>query len=108
MTSKLPDAIASYYAAEKASDGDALARCFAPDGLVRDEGRTQTGRAAIAEWMADAKRRYRHSTEVVGVTGGGDDYDVTVRVSGAFPNSPLTLTQRFRLADGVIKTLEIG
>lgn len=108
MIGTLPEAIESYYAAEERTDADALARCFAPDGEVRDEGQARIGRAAIAAWMNDAKRRYRHRTEVVGVTGGGDAYDVTVRVSGAFPNSPVILTQRFRLAGGAIRSLEIG
>ena len=108
MSSKLPDVIASYYAAEQRSDPEALARCFAPDGVVRDEGHVRAGRAAITAWMADAKRRYRHSTEVLGTSGGEDACDVTVRVSGTFPNSPVTLVQRFRLADGAIRSLDIG
>ncbi len=108
MTIMLPDAIASYYAAEQTNDFETLARCFAPDGSVRDEGATRQGRDAIAAWISDAKRKYRHRTEVLGVNERDGAYNVSVRVSGTFPNSPVTLEQRFRLKDGAIVSLEIA
>ena len=108
MAPPLPDAIASYFAAEAANDFDALARSFAVDGIVRDEGHIWQGRAAIAAWMADAKGKYHHHSEVLGMTTRDGVQVVTVKVSGPFPNSPVTLEQRFRLADGAIQSLEIG
>lgn len=107
MTTTLPDAITSYYAAEQAGDFEALAHCFAPDATVRDEGQARTGRAAIAAWMAEAKDKYRHQTEVLGTRERDGAHVVSVRVSGQFPNSPVTLEQSFRLADGEILSLEI-
>jgi ketosteroid isomerase-like protein len=107
MMPTLPEPIAAYYAAEQANDFEALARCFAADASVRDEGATRAGRAAIAAWMAEAKAKYRHRTEVLGVSGSDGAYTVSVRVSGQFPNSPVNLEQVFRLADGEIQTLEI-
>ena len=41
MATTLPDPIAAYYAAEQSNDAEALARCFAPDATVRDEGATR-------------------------------------------------------------------
>jgi hypothetical protein len=38
----------------------------------------------------------------------GEDWIVSVRVSGTFPNSPVTLDQRFRLSGDTIAALEIG
>jgi hypothetical protein len=38
----------------------------------------------------------------------GDAWIVSVRVSGSFPNSPVTLEQRFRLSGTSIAALEIG
>jgi hypothetical protein len=38
MLTALPKSVAAYFAAEKAADADALARCFIEDGVVRDEG----------------------------------------------------------------------
>ena len=37
MPIRLPKPIAAYFAAEKAGDASALARCFTNDGVVRDE-----------------------------------------------------------------------
>lgn len=108
MTTTLPQTIASYYAAEQAGDVEALARCFTTDGTVRDESHTHQGRPAIAAWMAEAKQKYRHSTEVLGVRERDGLYEISVRVSGQFPNSPVTLENRFRLAGGAIRSLEIG
>lgn len=108
MTISIPAPISSYYAAEQAGDFGALAGCFAPDGTLRDEGQLQTGRAAIAAWMADAKRRYNHRTEVLGIDERDGSFVVSVRVAGNFPNSPVTLEQRFRLEDDRIRRLEIG
>jgi len=39
----LPEPIAAYFAADKL-DGEAVARCFAKDAVVKDEGRTYVRR----------------------------------------------------------------
>jgi ketosteroid isomerase-like protein len=60
MTIALPGPVAAYFAAEKAEDADALALCFAEDGVVRDEGGEFTGVTAIREWnegRADNRHR---------------------------------------------------
>ena len=46
MSIELPKPVAAYFAAENAADAGALARCFARDGVIRDEGGSFTGRAA--------------------------------------------------------------
>ena len=74
---------------------------------MHDEGRTIEGRAAIAVWMAGAKARYHHRTEVVSAREADGVWLVRVRVSGSFPNSPAALEQSFRLANGLIAALEI-
>jgi hypothetical protein len=53
----LPEPIAAYFAADKL-DGEAVARCFAKDAVVKDEGRTYTGLAAIKQWKAKASAKY--------------------------------------------------
>jgi hypothetical protein len=108
MTDRLPDPIAAYYAAERAHDFTALALSFAADGTVRDEKAVHTGRAEITAWAVDAKARYRHETEVVGIREKDGVHLVSVRVRGAFPNSPVLLTQSFRLAGAEIRSLEIA
>ena len=44
MSINLPKPIAAYFAAENAKDAGAVARCFAANGIVRDEGHTETAR----------------------------------------------------------------
>jgi uncharacterized protein (TIGR02246 family) len=107
MTTELPQPIRAFYAAQESNDFEGLARQFAPDGVVRDEGAAREGRAAIAAWMREAKAKYHHRTEVMAVREEKGAYAVSVRVSGTFPNSPITLTQTFRIAEGAITTLEI-
>jgi ketosteroid isomerase-like protein len=104
----LPGPISDYYSAESRNDSDALARLFSADCIVRDEGQTFNGRAAVASWMKHAKAKYSHRTEVLSARQDGDAWIVSVRVSGSFPNSPVTLVQRFRLSGNSIAALEIG
>jgi len=104
----LPGPLSDYYSAESRNDIDALARLFSADCVVRDEGQTFNGQAAVASWMAGAKAKYNHRTEVLAARQDGDAWLVSVRVSGTFPNSPVTLAQRFRLSGDTIAALEIG
>jgi len=108
MASKLPEIVTNYYAAEASGDYTALAQCFAETGWVRDEGRTHSGRAAIAQWMAAAKEKYSHQTEPTSVETRNGKVVVSARVTGQFPGSPITLDQVFELAGGQILSLEIG
>jgi hypothetical protein len=57
--------------------------------------------------MAEAKAKYGHRTEVLSAREADDGWVVRVRVSGSFPNSPVTLEQSFRVDDGLIAALEI-
>ena len=50
----LPQLIASYFAADKL-DGEAVARCYTNDAVVKDEGRTCTGLEAIKRWRAECR-----------------------------------------------------
>jgi hypothetical protein len=47
MSIDLPAPIAIYIAAENRGDAEALGQCFAEHALVRDEGQTIEGLAAI-------------------------------------------------------------
>ena len=107
MSISLPKPIASYFAAEKAEDASALARCFTDEGVVRDEGGTFTGTTAIERWNADARAKYHHTVVPLSVSEGEGAIVVLARVSGDFPGSPLALTHTFRLDGEVIASLEI-
>jgi hypothetical protein len=107
MSLALPGPVAAYFAAEKAADADALARCFVEDGVVRDEGGTFEGVAAIKQWNTGAREKYHHTVEPISAVERGGNTVVTGRVSGNFPNSPVTLEHIFRLEGDKIASLEI-
>ena len=64
----MPPPLAAYFAAEATTDTGALARCFATDAIVRDEGRTMVGLDAIKGWKRDSKAKYQYSVEPLGVS----------------------------------------
>jgi ketosteroid isomerase-like protein len=107
MTLSLPEPIADYFAADMAGDSSALARCFTEDGVVRDEGGTFTGTAAIEQWNTQAKTKYHYSVEPLSVNARDGDIVVIGRVAGDFPGSPITLQHVFRVAGNKIVSLEI-
>ena len=107
MSIKLPKPIAAYFAAEKAGDAGALARCFASNGMVHDEGGSFTGRAAIEQWNTTARAKYHHTVVPLSATDGDDAVVVLCRVAGEFPGSPVELQHVFRLDDETIGSLEI-
>jgi hypothetical protein len=104
----LPSPIQAYFDADSSNDGAALIRAFAPDAVVKDEGRSHAGRRAIEAWWREAKAKYQHVTVPLEVAEKGDVTQVRARVSGHFPGSPVTLTFAFRLESEQITGLEIG
>jgi ketosteroid isomerase-like protein len=108
MEPELPDTLSRYFAAQNEQDAERMTRCFAPDAVVRDEGRTYAGRDAIREWKRDTIARYGVSVRPLSSTAGGSVLTVVARVEGNFPGSPADLTYAFTLgADGLIRALEI-
>ena len=56
MPADLPIPIAIYIAAANRGETEALAQCFAESAVVRDEGKTIEGLAAIKKWMVETKK----------------------------------------------------
>ena len=103
----LPTPIAIYIAAENRGDTEALARCFAEDAIVRDEGQTIEGLAAIKQWKAETRKKYQHTIEVLACSQKDDKTIVTIRLTGNFPGSPIELEFVFTLDRDQIVALEI-
>jgi hypothetical protein len=103
----LPEPIAAYFAADK-RDATAIARCFTNDAVVKDEGRTYTGLAAIVEWRTGVSAKYTYTSEFLAFEEKDGLAIVTSRLTGNFPGSPVDLRYRFRLERGKIVTLEIA
>ncbi|RYF35718.1 MAG: nuclear transport factor 2 family protein [Comamonadaceae bacterium] len=104
---KLPIPIQAYFDADRQGDGQAVAATFQPGAVVRDEGRTHAGRAAIRAWWEDAKARTPHVADPLEAVSDGSTTTVRARVSGAFPGSPVVLSFAFRLEEDCISALEI-
>jgi hypothetical protein len=103
----LPEPIAGYFEADRRG-ADAVARCFTKDGVVRDEGHTYTGVAAIEKWKAGTSAQYSYIAEPFALEKKDGKHMVTSRVSGDFPGSPVNLQFVFTLERGKIATLEIA
>ena len=103
----MPPPLAAYFAAEATTDTGAVARCFAADAIVRDEGRTIVGLDALNGWKRDSKAKYQYSVEPLGVSWLGATVKVPVRLTGNFPGSPIEVTYDFVLAGDKIASLEI-
>jgi hypothetical protein len=108
MPIDLPPLLDLYVKAENAGDIDAFSQCFAANAIVRDEGRSHLGRAAIRAWMSEAKKKYNHMVEPLELAERDGKIVLKARVAGRFPGSPVTLASTFVVADGKIVSLEIG
>jgi hypothetical protein len=108
MTVHLPSVLDRYFEAQNAHDIEAMVACFAPNAVVRDEGRDIVGKQAVRTWKMETSEKYRITAEPVACRREDDHTIVTAWVSGSFPGSPANLTYRFGLsADGLIGTLEV-
>jgi ketosteroid isomerase-like protein len=103
----LPQSIHAYFDANVRLDADAMLAPFAPDAVVRDEGHTRRGSAAIRTWIEEASIALPAIAAPQAVHSDGDLHHVTASVAGNFPGSPVTLTFHFRLNSGRIAELEI-
>jgi hypothetical protein len=106
MTLNLPEPIAAYFAADR-SNGEAIARCFTDDAVVKDEGHTYNGRAAIRQWKDAASAKYEYTSEPFACTQQAGQTVVTSRLTGNFPGSPVNLRFFFVLDGDRIAALEI-
>lgn len=107
MTLKLPIPVAAYFAADRA-DGEAVSRCFAENAVVKDEGQTYNGRAAIKKWKEEASAKYEYTCEPLACEDKDGKIVVTCQLTGNFPGSPVDLRFAFELADEQIVSLEIA
>ena len=108
MSSTAPEVIDRYFRAVNDDDADTLVACFTSDAAVSDEDRTHAGHDEIRAWSEKTKSAYQYTAEVLSTEpGAGDQYVVLTRLTGNFPNSPLEMTYRFTLSEGLISKLDI-
>lgn len=102
----LPQPIAAYFTADK-GDVELLAQCFTHDAIVKDEGHTYKGRAAIQAWKTEASTKYQYTCEPFSCEESAGQTIVTSHLVGNFPGSPVDLRFIFTLAGDQIAKLEI-
>ncbi len=102
----LPDPITAYLAADRQGPDD-VARCFTPQGVVRDKGQTHLGREAIKAWKAESSTLYTYTVEPFSTELVDGVHVVHAHVAGSFPGSPVDLKLCFRLERGLVASLEI-
>ena len=106
MNLNLPKPITAYFAADQ-GDSEAFAQCFTENAVVKDEGHTYQGRAAIKQWKADSSAKYRYTNEPFACEAKDSMVVVTSRLTGNFPGSPVDLRFFFELEGDKIASLEI-
>ncbi len=104
---KLPAPVQTYFDADEAAGDAAPISAFAPDAVVKDEGKTHVGHDAIETWWC-AKAQYQHTAEPREILEERGFTIVRATVTGRFPGSPVFLTFAFQLEDGRMAALEIG
>ena len=107
MAIQLPLPIDLYVQLENAGDAETLSACFAPNAIVRDEGHTYEGLAAIKEWKAETKKKYNHTVTPLAVDHQNGKTVLKAQLTGTFPGSPVTVNFDFVLEAGKILSLEI-
>lgn len=107
MSIELPDAIDTYFSADKKGNAQAVAEGFTQDATVIDEGNNYTGRDAIRQWMANASTQYTYTVEPFDIAEDGQRTIVTSHLVGNFPGSPVDLRYFFVLRGDMIAGLEI-
>ena len=106
MSLEMPKPVAAYFATDRESAA-AVAGCFTESAVVKDEGQTYRGRAAIKQWKADASAKYQYTSEPLACAQKEGKVVVTSRLTGNFPGSPVNLRFCFGLEGDKIASLEI-
>jgi hypothetical protein len=106
MSLNLPKPVAIYFTADK-GDSEAIGQCFTENAIVKDEGHTYNGRAAIKQWKAESSTKYTYTSEPFASEEKDGKIIVTSRLTGNFPGSPANLRFFFGLEGDKIASLEI-
>jgi len=102
----LPRPVAAYFTADS-GDGEAVSQCFTENAIVKDEGHTHKGQAAIRKWKTDASAKYQYTSEPFACEAKDGKTVVTSHLVGNFPGSPVDLRFLFKLEGDKIAALEI-
>ena len=105
MRIDLPEPIVAYFTADN-EGGEAVSQRFTETAVVKDEGHTYRGRAAIKQWKSDASAKYQYTIEPIACERKDGKIIVTSRLTGNFPGSPVNLRFFFELDGDKFASLE--
>lgn len=106
MTLQIPEPVAAYFTADKA-DGEAVSRCFTDNAVVKDEGHTHNGRAAIKKWKEDVMAKFTYTSDLLACEQQNGKVVVTCRIAGSFPGSPVVLRFFFEIEGDKLASLKV-
>lgn len=107
MSLLLPEAIETYFRASNSYDSNMLAKCFAEDAILYDEGLTYHGSTAIVAHLVETNNNLLVRTDVTNAVEKNGETVVTATISGNFDGSPVMLDFYFTMKNQKIATLKI-
>src|ERR1700694_5535504 len=106
MTLELPKPVAAFFTADK-GNSEGVAQCFTENAVVKDEGHTYNGRAAIKQWKERSSTKFQYTSEPFASEDRDGKTVITSHLVGNFPGSPVDLRYFFTLDGDKIAALEI-
>ncbi|WP_059054201.1 nuclear transport factor 2 family protein [Paenibacillus senegalimassiliensis] len=107
MNLQIPEVVKKYFEASNSYDRNLLAKCFAEEAILYDEGQTYHGQAAIETHIVETNNKLLVKTDVTNVVEKNGETIVTATVSGNFDGSPVPLDFYFTLNSQKISLLRI-
>lgn len=104
---KLPAIITELVNAQNSQDSVAYADCFTSDATVFDEGHDHQGREEIKAWIESANSKYQALMEPIEYSESEGKAELTAKISGTFPGSPVVLKYNMEIVEGLIRSLKI-
>src|SRR5260221_4549210 len=96
MSIDMPKPVAAYFSADADKvNRDAVAQCFTENAVVKDEGHTYTGRAAIKQWKESSSTKFQYTSEPFASKVRDGKTVITSHLVGNFPGSPVNLRYLF-------------
>lgn len=103
----LPKVVTDLIKTQNEFDSAAYANCFSETGVMLDEGKNHTGRAAIQQMIDEANKKYQSVMKPLEYTENGTTSVLSAECSGTFPGSPIVLKFHFDIVDGQIQHLKV-
>ncbi|MCY7404652.1 MAG: hypothetical protein LH475_08510 [Cryobacterium sp.] len=106
----LPMAITTYLERSASAKPASARQTFTENAVVVDDGKTYTGEAAIAAWLAGTATAFEYTTTLLRTEKDESATTVVNRVAGNFPGHSVDLNYRFELdaESGLIQALTIS